>query len=221
MEISDYRARLVCFRRVFANILELEPASSGKHTNRALIAKLRDWMKPPQTSPPLRRFMGMPPTMVRSIKSIHKVLVSADLETLTKQADAVKEEIIRTVLSYQERQKIGMSRTISNHSTEYWDNMYYVKDFIRSPDGRKIMPFDYWEDCCEVYIRNKFENQSNGNISRRYTFKSSEVTETRARLGLIASMQEETELLLESVRNNSFPPKLLKRGKQPRIKLGG
>lgn len=133
-------------------------------------------------------------------KSLRDIDFNSDLETLTKQAEAVKNEIIECYKIY--------------HSMHEDDFPSFV-DFIRDPTGKIVYPFDFWSDCWEVYRRKYLLNHSNYNIARSYHFKSSKAGTDRQRDDLVAKMLVETEKLIQSVLQKRFPPKILKGGKQP------
>jgi len=216
MDFTDYKARLFAFLRVFIILLTIPDMKEKitkqnlKQYRETMISTLRNIMANPSESDYINNVPVLLTEYLKfsEMKSINNVNLAADLETLTQQADAVKNEII------------FLGKLFSNIPKKFLPDktltIVLMTDFIRTHGGKKIVyPFDYWEDCVEVYLRKCFYENSNETIAKEYGFKTSTSTTMRAKQKLVADMLTELDHLKEAVLHNNFPPKLLNGTKQP------
>ena len=143
-------------------------------------------------------------------KPIYDVNLLADIDTLEQQAEALKNEIVA----------IGKALRDSAIMSEDWNHFVFT-DFIRTSVGKVVYPFEYWEDCAEVYMNKYLFHHNNDWIAREYTFKTSTSASPRARLQLVSDMLSEADLLIDAVHSRRFPPKVLSGSKQPSMKIKG
>lgn len=200
MEFPEYRARLIGFHRVFLIL-----ATNDTEQLKTCLPMFRRLMSNPY-KPYWLNDISMPASFISQIKSLKNVHMNANPESLEKQAEAVKNEIIEKVKAYQGEQK-ALTLTRGVNGREY--QRYFVTDFIYATNGEKIVePFKYWEDCVEVYLM-ELSGISKSKISKGYEFKSCNSRDPRTRLRVVGEMIEEIECLKDSVLNNNFPPKIL------------
>jgi len=167
-------------------------------------------------------FMPVPVEMLESIKNVN---LAADLKTLTQQAEAVKQEIIlhgkllgiSTRATKMPHVSPGTLLAPESKGTVIDDLPMTVKitDYIRNPAGKIVNPFDFWQDCIEVYLLKHLHKLSNPKIAKAYTFKTSATAQGRQREQVVANLLDETERLRKAVLKNTFPPMTLSAGKQP------
>ena len=221
MEFTEYQARLSAFQRVFIMLFMVPDmkkkldSSQYESSRKIIISFLRDWMTNPSDSDYIKNEPFPLIDLVKSaeLSSISSVNLAADLETLTEQAEAVKKEIISLGKIF--------SSMPSMFRTKVVPKLYQITDYIRTPGGEIVKPFDYWEDCVEVYLRKYLFGKSNEKTAEGYIFKTSGSDTPRAKQSLVSKMLAEIELLKEAVANNEFPPQKLSGSKQPSMKLRG
>jgi hypothetical protein len=219
MDFKNYKAKLATFEYIFGNlnsfpkIARVIKPELSKNFKKTFISAMRDKMANPSSGEddyPSNFFIPLP---VDSLTSLKNVNLAADLETVNQQAEAVKKQII-------ELKKLVMIPP-QEFDPEFWTEdptpqSFKITDFIRNSGGKIVYPFDYWNDCVEVYLRNLLNN-SNGKIASDYKFKTSISDRKRAKLKLVADMLDEINHLKEAVKSKSFPPKVLNGNKQPRM----
>lgn len=219
MDFTDYRARLLAFHRVFITLFfvpdmnKMFTSEQLKNVSEIIIPTLRDWMANPSEEDYIPN-PNIPLTdalKITELETLKKVNLGADLDTLTKQAEAVKNEIIGFGVFLK---LLSQQPHVQGHKIP---DVLRRTDFIRTPEDKIIYPFNYWEDCVEVYIRKYFFGNSNEKTASEYVFKTSSSGTRRAKLKLVADMLSEIEQLKKSIVQNSFPPKKLSGSKQPRI----
>jgi len=146
---------------------------------------------------------------IKSITSLNKVNLLADIDTLTEQAEAVKNEIIE------------MGKKHSNNIQKLFyqhDSSLLINDFIRDSDNNIVEPFTYWRDCVEIYIRKHINKMSNNNIARTYPIMSSTCATDRSKLHFISTALDECKRLEFILRQKKYPPSILSGTKQPSLK---
>lgn len=149
---------------------------------------------------------------IGNLKALKNVNLMSDLETLTKQADAVRDEIIahgNYLRLFYENDRSNKSHTVFNANN--------LTDFIRTQSGKIVYPFNFWEDCIEVWLRKLVYRHSNEKIASEYTFKTSTSAAMRAKMKLVSDMLSESRELAELAEHARFPPKILSGLKQPTI----
>jgi hypothetical protein len=216
MDFAEYKAKMIAFHRTFL-ILDLDPnreimtTQNQKSLTDIIILTVRHWMASAANGDYVGNIHVMLTDYLELVEldSIKKVDLNADENTLLIQAEAVKKDII-----LHGRLVKAMSR---NTSPDLLPGVFVMNDFIRSPSGKIIYPFDYWEDCTETYIRKHFLHHSNERITRDYSFKTSLSGTQRAKLDLVARMIDEISLLKKTIYSNQFPPRKLKGAKQPSL----
>lgn len=170
-------------------------------------------------SPP---FIPLPVEMLTSIKSVN---LAADMATITQQAEAVKQEIISLGESQSNSVRGAKVPHVSPGSIlipeskgKIIDDLpmaVKISDYIRNSKGKIVFPFDYWEDCINVYLLKHLHKRTNGEIVRNHSFKTSNVSVKRSRDDIVAKFLAEAECIIAAVQSNNFPPKRLPSGKQP------
>lgn len=207
MDFKDYKARLLSFGRIFL-MLSMIPNLKDKLSSddkKGFVSDLRNRMEDPRR---LDYIPGVPVTLqVKMLTTIKSVNLAADIETLTQQAEAVKNEII-------EHEKI-LKEALYKIKIEGVPHVAVITDFIRDPTGKIVYPFDYWRDCVEVYLRKNFYGHSNGKIAKNSKFKTTDATIGRQREKVVADMLAETERLIKAVSTDCFPPSILRGKRQP------
>ncbi len=204
MDHDTYRAKILAFEEIFKLLGELkEVATDELEKKESLSTKIRYMLSHEDTTIPDIGVL-LPVEKIQSLKNFD---MFADSETLMAQAEAVKQEIIE------------LSREFKSYSSSVIvdgkPGIYRNIDYIRNPDGKIVAPFDYWEDCLEVYLLKILRKLSNKKITELYVFKSSAASPGRQRERFVSECLVESERLMESVKNNAFPPKTLPAGKQP------
>lgn len=208
MDFKTYRAKIIAFHRVFEMLgnykqTEIENPSGVTKRGKELFAdSIRGLISQSTIIDTENCFYGS--CSVGPLSSLDDVNLEADLETLEKQAEAVKDEIIQ----------LGKFCSLCIHTKKVGGVLTFT-DFIRSPRGEIVYPFNYWTDCIEVYLRKFLKKQTNGRIANNYNFISTKGNNERAKLALIVKLLEEIAILIESVESRKFPPLTLRGGKQP------
>lgn len=223
MDFAEYRAKIVSFHKVFGQFGDGFP-EPGKDIPAHLWDFCKDgifkscrslminsqaygghYFSKKQLS--LYHYIDM-----NFFKPIYDVNLLADIDTLEQQAEALKNEIIT----------IGKALRDSDIYPEDWNHFAFT-DFIRTSGGKVVYPFEYWEDCAEVFMAKHLSGHSNEKIAKECgsRFKTSTSNTQRARLKLVADMLTEAGLLIEAVLHNQFPPKVLSGSKQPSMRIKG
>jgi hypothetical protein len=224
MDFTDYKAKLASFESIFNN-LNFFPTweriighENLKNFKKSFTSAMRDKMTNPpegEEGNPSNFFL---PLSVDSLTTLKDINLAADLESVTLQAEAVKRQIIEI--------KKRVTIPPQKFDPELWTEdptpqSFKITDFIRNSHGKIVYPFDYWNDCVEVYLRKHLLGNSNEMIAK-YNFKTQRENATkRAKLKLIADMLEEIKVLIEVVKSKTFPPKVLNGTKQPSMIIEG
>ncbi len=209
MNFETYKAKLLSFGMIFL-ILKMAPGGKDRLSRAykdAFVSGFRTWMDDPAEDFPV---IGVTiPLSAERLTTIKRVNLAADPETLMRQAEAVKNEII----AHGKLVNI-MVRTYKADKVSLLD-IGCVTDFIRDPSGKIVYPFDYWHDCIEVFISKHLYAHSNGKIAKDFKFKTTTSTAVRQRQQVVADMLAETERLIKAASSGHFPPLTLSGTKQP------
>lgn len=223
-DIETYKAKINAFAVCFAMLTfkgELFMEGQFEAVRGKLVRSMREIMSDESFVTPTRNI----PVPIEMLMSLNAVNLAADLETITSQAEAVKQEIIAlgkccaflaraikvprlvtgTLLTPESKDRVVDDIPMTEKFTDY----------IRDPAGKVVYPFDFWEDCIEVYWLKHFYKLSNGRIAKKYHFKTSATAPGRQREKVVTVFLAEAERLKETVLQNKFPPVTLSAGKQP------
>jgi hypothetical protein len=206
MDHETYRTKIIVFQEAFSLLENAKEAASvewERDKSLALAMKIREMLIHGKTNIPDIAIL-LPVGKIQSLKDFDML---ADSETVARKAEAVKQEIMEVSNRY---------KLYSSYA--YVDSIYEVCrniDFIRNPSGKIVEPFDYWEDCIEVYLMKYIDGLSNRKIADKFKFKTSATAPGRQREKLVSDLLAETEKLIQAVRDNIFPPMTLSAGKQP------
>ncbi|BCG46836.1 hypothetical protein GEOBRER4_n1649 [Citrifermentans bremense] len=247
MDFPEYKARIVGFHRILMFLWMIQennyPLSDlqKKRLVQEFVPLLRQWCSSPQESDYLPhvelsvatyleiyRTNNDPDTALEDtpfvpdnlstltpgvLKSLKHVDLMGDIDTLTRQAEVVKQEIIAHG---------KVMRVLFDYSNELNGEkpplLSLVKDFIRDKNGKILYPFEYWRDCVEVWMKKFFHNHSNERIAKEFNFSTSSSGTLRARQKLVSDMLSEVNDLIDLLKSNKFPPKILSGTKQPSVK---
>jgi hypothetical protein len=210
MNFDDYKARVFCFFTIFFSskgLPEWKEGYTAKEFKQIRSESQAFYENMMNANPGKDYYIETPKVPINEIPiTLGDINLLADTDTLIKQAEAVKNEIISIGNDYRE------SYTKSENRLKY-----LLTDYIRNPDGKIVYPFKYWEDCVNVFIDKHLFHKSNEVIADKYSFKSSKSGTQRAKLKLVSDMLFEFNRLVEAAHNNRFPPMVLKGKEQLRM----
>jgi hypothetical protein len=220
MKFQLYKERVLCFGRAFRELDDCVKPSRKTEEDQEVRSYIHAQMHNPLGSFEKRIFtepFSLHTEYWRFLPSLQAVDLLADMETIKQQAEAVKNEIITHCSQVREMMYRGRKEEKLQTPIGPMPFPWHVTfvDFIHNQNGEIVYPFDFWEDCIEVYMMKHLDGMSNKKIAEKYHFKSSAVRGGRQGEELVSKCLDETNRLTEALRNNDFPPLVMRGTKQP------